>query len=656
MANLGTLTIDLVAKTGSFIGPLDKAGRQAKKTSKDVNDSFSDSLKSVTKWGLGLGVVATGAAVAFAKKSIDAASAINDVAKAASVSTDTLQEMRHAASLSGISFDELDGSLQRFNKSIGEARAGSGSLYSYLKKTDQALLDQVRSANSTDDALNLIFKAMKNVANESDRAALAAAAFGRSGVKLSVLADDYETLRKEAQSLGLVIDSQLIKNADEAGDKLETLSRVIGAQLTTAVLNLSPTIQKVAEQILKLSESTAKFFGGGTVNKIDVEIAALEELRSEYKQTEETYSTLKKQKGSLFAGEADTLKEAQNNIETLTESIKQLNDARNGGSSKSSTPPTSLEKVQDTSWDDLKKVVEATSETNKQRLEIIRASNLAIKAENDRQLSEDIARDAAYRQLVEQADVAEIGNKYDGVEREVELAKYKYAKLIELAEEGSEERVQLKRLEKAELDSIEKQSLEIEKQSLMMRINSTGEALGMMADLAGEYAGKQKALYKTLFFASKAFALADAIVNWHSVVSKATASAPPPYNIPAIIAANIQGAVPVAGIVATTIAGMAHDGMDSIPETGTWLLKKGERVTTEKTSRKLDDTLSRLQSINSVPSRSDYAGRIKNNSGESHYHYHSHGPVFLDRAQMRDAAKMLMKESDRERTRMGAVN
>ena len=148
MSNLGTLTIDLVVKTGSFVGPLDKAGRQAKKTSKDVSDSFSDSLKSVTKLGFGLGVVATGTVVAFAKKSIEAASAINDVAKAAGMSTDTLQEMRHAASLSGISFDELDGSLLKFNKSVGEARAGSGSLYSYLKKVDQGLLDQVRSANS----------------------------------------------------------------------------------------------------------------------------------------------------------------------------------------------------------------------------------------------------------------------------------------------------------------------------------------------------------------------------------------------------------------------------------------------------------------------------------------------------------------------------
>lgn len=44
------------------------------------------------------------------------------------------------------------------------------------------------------------------------------------------------------------------------------------------------------------------------------------------------------------------------------------------------------------------------------------------------------------------------------------------------------------------------------------------------------------------------------------------------------------------------IAGMAHDGIDSVPQTGTWLLQKGERVTTAQTSAKLDKTLNDIKS------------------------------------------------------------
>ncbi|MNN71830.1 hypothetical protein D3C81_1878010 [compost metagenome] len=41
---------------------------------------------------------------------------------------------------------------------------------------------------------------------------------------------------------------------------------------------------------------------------------------------------------------------------------------------------------------------------------------------------------------------------------------------------------------------------------------------------------------------------------------------------------------------------MAHDGIDSVPQTGTWLLQKGERVTTAQTSAKLDKTLDNMKS------------------------------------------------------------
>jgi lambda family phage tail tape measure protein len=50
----------------------------------------------------------------------------------------------------------------------------------------------------------------------------------------------------------------------------------------------------------------------------------------------------------------------------------------------------------------------------------------------------------------------------------------------------------------------------------------------------------------------------------------------------------------VAGVSAAAMAGMAHDGIDAVPETGTWLLQKGERVTTAQTSAKLDATLDRV--------------------------------------------------------------
>lgn len=69
-----------------------------------------------------------------------------------------------------------------------------------------------------------------------------------------------------------------------------------------------------------------------------------------------------------------------------------------------------------------------------------------------------------------------------------------------------------------------------------------------------------------------------------------------PFAAPAAAAAAASFAAPlVAGVATAALSGMAHDGIDAVPETGTWLLQKGERVTTAETSAKLDNTLNDIR-------------------------------------------------------------
>lgn len=49
-----------------------------------------------------------------------------------------------------------------------------------------------------------------------------------------------------------------------------------------------------------------------------------------------------------------------------------------------------------------------------------------------------------------------------------------------------------------------------------------------------------------------------------------------------------------AGLNGLSLTGMAHSGIDRVPETGTWLLEKGERVMTQDTSARLDNVLDAL--------------------------------------------------------------
>ncbi|WP_081311639.1 phage tail tape measure protein [Pseudomonas putida] len=86
----------------------------------------------------------------------------------------------------------------------------------------------------------------------------------------------------------------------------------------------------------------------------------------------------------------------------------------------------------------------------------------------------------------------------------------------------------------------------------------------------------------------------------------AMAAAYAPAAAMASLASFGANAAPAAAAISSTTAlasslslvGMAHDGIDSVPREGTWLLQKGERVTTANTSAKLDRTLNDIQQNN----------------------------------------------------------
>lgn len=125
------------------------------------------------------------------------------------------------------------------------------------------------------------------------------------------------------------------------------------------------------------------------------------------------------------------------------------------------------------------------------------------------------------------------------------------------------------------------------------------EAFGNMADAAKVFFGENSRLYRAAFAVEKAYAIGKALMNVPKSYSDAFA---------AVVGIPIVGPAlaPVAGVAAASAQvaqaaaigsiGMAHDGMDSIPKTGSWILEKGERVTTAKTSAKLDGVLSDIRS------------------------------------------------------------
>lgn len=122
---------------------------------------------------------------------------------------------------------------------------------------------------------------------------------------------------------------------------------------------------------------------------------------------------------------------------------------------------------------------------------------------------------------------------------------------------------------------------------------------GSMTDMVKQASGESSAAYKLMFFTQQAIAMAQAVVNTELAATQALTLGPI-LGVPAATLIRGLGYASVGLIAGQTIAGMAHSGIDSVPQDGTWLLQKGERVTTAQTSAKLDRTLDQVSSSTST--------------------------------------------------------
>lgn len=150
-----------------------------------------------------------------------------------------------------------------------------------------------------------------------------------------------------------------------------------------------------------------------------------------------------------------------------------------------------------------------------------------------------------------------------------------------------------------ELDLINEEKYQQDKLMLQTKYSASYMAsmLGGFMSLVDE----NSSAYAAMFAAQKAFAVAQALINIPATYSNTVnaISAIPligPYIAPAMgaAAAALQVAQ-AASIKSVGLTGMAHDGINNIPEEGTWLLNKGERVLNPSQNRDLTNYLSQVQ-------------------------------------------------------------
>lgn len=672
--SLGTLTIDLIAKTGGFVAGMDKAERSSQKWRRQVE-------KNAAAAGAAIGAataVAAGAMAVLIKSSINSAAEIENFAKLAGSSTTEFQKFAAGARTVGVESDKLSDILKDVNDKVGDFLVtGGGPLKDFFEQVAPKVgvtAEQFRNLSGP-EALGLYVDTLEKAGANQQEMTFFMEAIANDATLLAPLlrngAKEMRGLADEAESLGLILSEETIAGAKQFNDDLDLLGRVAGGVGQEIAADLLPHLLELTDTLRdpKTIEA-AKSLASGLVTAFNSVISGAEKMVSFIRWASEEVAVMM---GGIGLQDIERLEEEATRLQTLLNKMEQRGEtgyaiygstkdsfekiraqldqaydlaelASNLGNTSQTSAPTVSERktsglnIDLGSGDRAKESSKAAAEAAREAEKALRAQQAAIDAVNEAQERNNQEALAILDSLMSEEE--QIKQSYERrrqiiMDATLLTAEERNQALMQLEEQHNEQMLEVNgsyweqyllaaedsltsfdelagslvenfasRMGDAFADVVfEAESAgDAAKQMAEQLARSVVSALAEMAAQWLAYQAVQLLVGKTTQASAATTMIANAtaasmLAGINAFASTAAIPYVGPLAAPGAMAAALAATTPLVGAIASvSLAGMAHDGIDSVPATGTWLLEKGERVTTAETSAKLDKTLSDIQS------------------------------------------------------------
>ncbi|WP_444956791.1 hypothetical protein [Microbulbifer sp. ZKSA002] len=690
--NLGTLTLDLIAKVGGFQKGLDKAERGTEKWKQQVKKNVA----AVGKSFAAVTAASAGALAVMTSRVIEQSAEIENLSAVANTSTLEFQRMSYAAQRYGVEQDKVADILKDTSDKVGDfLQTGAGPMADFFENIAPQVgvtAEEFRNLSGR-DALGLYVSSLEKAnlsqsemtfymeAIASD-ATLLLPLLRNNGKELGRLGDEAEDVGAVLSDLDLQQLGEVRKNLDKLKgafdgfekevvtgslpaikDLTELLQDPATIQAATAltsgliqgftvvakvVTDAVHTVQDLAEEfaaitvgihaddIVRLERDAQRirdvldsadlgqrlrFFGPKGVveywndEELKAELARLESAIDAYSKTNAKTQSEIVIEGPLLG---DDFQQAIAEVEADLKELAAIGDPWETFSGVLGDIEGELEKEAEQrermlraqqAFNSLVSDLQTDEERNldllRERLDILEA----VKDITDEQRQQTLGRitDAATE---DSPALGGLDNGSDIESARTELEDW-YSTQLDMLEQFRSERADLNATwdeeELAIRQQYEEKLTEITQANEDLRRQQQLEGYNLLMSVASEYysgmEGEEAAYMRaalaigsTLLDEKKRNALTSIIANTNDAAMGAyNAMASIPYVGPVLGAAAAGAVYVTGGLAAAKLTGMAHDGLDAVPETGTWLLEKGERVTTSETSAKLDRTLAMIQ-------------------------------------------------------------
>jgi len=282
--NLGSLTIDLMLKSGAFDRGLDKTGRKLDKTERDVRRKSKQMQRSMDQAFSKIkfaGVAAFGAISIAVSRSVASMDQLGDVSAQLGITTEGLSELQYVAEMSGSSANNLSQGLQVLSKRLGEvATKGTGAAANAIEALGLDAKELARL--NPEEQFKAIRKAFQGLESQSQKNAVAAHLFSRANQNLvntlGLTDDQVKNLRQDARDLGISISQNQVDTAGDAVDAMNKLKFSMEGLSNTLVSELAPVFTDAADSISDFVKAASKsgviddFASavGGLANNLDI--------------------------------------------------------------------------------------------------------------------------------------------------------------------------------------------------------------------------------------------------------------------------------------------------------------------------------------------------------------------------------------------------
>lgn len=259
---IGALRVSLGLDSAQFERGADRAEHRAGTMAKRLATAIAAPINSANLLrGAIVGIAGSATVAAFAgatQRAFDFADAIADLADRTGASTKLIQEFRYAAQMSGSSVETADEALGKFTKTLGMAQAGSDAQVKLFRELG------VTSGNF-DTAFRQTLQGLSKLPTVQERNAAALQIFGKSAGTLTALlgegAAGFDEMAQRANDLGIVLREDVIRNAGQVNDQLDTMKMVLNAQFANVITQNANAIASLGQSMADLTSAIIRFFG-----------------------------------------------------------------------------------------------------------------------------------------------------------------------------------------------------------------------------------------------------------------------------------------------------------------------------------------------------------------------------------------------------------